>query len=50
MRNLCAFIGIIVVLVALASSGALAGDVCAGSLGCVGASHRGITLHGKETP
>jgi hypothetical protein len=42
------FIGLVVVLLVLASSGLLRGDMCAGQIGCVGANAGGITLHGAR--
>lgn len=42
-------IGAIVVLLVLASSGVLHGDLCAGQIGCVGSSGHGLTLHAAGT-
>lgn len=43
-------LGFLVIAMALASAGFLRGDLCAGTIGCIGATNGGITLHGKATP
>lgn len=45
MSKLFTIVGVIVVLLVLASSGVMRGDVCIGSIGCVGAHGRSVTLH-----
>lgn len=43
-------IGIVVVLLVVASAGVMHGDMCAGGIGCVGANRGGITFHAAHTP
>lgn len=48
--RILATLGFIVIAMALASAGVLRGNLCAGTIGCVGATNGGITLHGKAAP
>lgn len=48
MSRLFTAVGVIVVLLVLASSGVMRGDMCVGSIGCVGARDSGITLHAAK--
>lgn len=45
MKGWMALIGTVVVLLLLASAGVLHGDLCAKSIGCVGANDAGIRFH-----
>lgn len=46
VRTFLISIGLLVLLLMLASSGVMAGQMCVGEIGCVGASDSGIRLHG----
>lgn len=48
MSNLFKLVGLVVVLLVLASSGIMRGDMCVGSIGCVGAKNDGITFHAAK--
>jgi len=43
-------LGALVVLMMLASGGVLHGDLCAGTIGCVGANDAGLRVHSAGTP
>lgn len=45
MTKLFTIVGVIVVMLVLASSGVMRGDMCVGKIGCVGARGDGITFH-----
>lgn len=47
MRTFFVVVGVVVVTLLFASSGVMRGDMCVGSIGCVGATSGGITIHGK---
>ena len=49
MKTIFSFVGFVVVMILLASTGVVKGDACLSNLGCVGANGSGITFHSPDT-
>ena len=49
MKTLFSFIGFVVIMILLASTGVVKGDACLSNVGCVGANGSGITFHSPDT-
>jgi hypothetical protein len=49
MRTIFSFIGFVVIMILLASTGVMRGDACLSNIGCVGADGGGIRFHSPET-
>jgi hypothetical protein len=49
MKTLFSFVGFVVVMILLASTGVVKGDACLSNVGCVGANGSGITFHSPST-
>jgi hypothetical protein len=49
MRSIFAFIGFVVIMILLASTGVMKGDACLSNVGCVGADGGGIRFHSPDT-
>ena len=48
MKTIFSFVGFVVVMILLASTGVVKGDACLSNVGCVGANGSGITFHSPE--
>jgi hypothetical protein len=49
MKTIFSFVGFVVVMILLASTGVVKGDACLSNVGCVGATGGGITFHSPDT-
>jgi hypothetical protein len=49
MKTIFSFVGFVVIMILLASTGVVKGDACLSNVGCVGATGGGITFHSPST-
>jgi hypothetical protein len=49
VKTIFSFIGFVVIMILLASTGVMRGDACLSNIGCVGADDGGIRFHSPET-
>ena len=49
MKTIFSFVGFVVIMILLASTGVIKGDTCLSNVGCVGANGGGITFHSPST-
>ena len=49
MKTIFSFIGFVVIMILLASTGVMRGDACLSNVGCVGADGGGIRFHSPAT-
>jgi hypothetical protein len=49
MKTIFSFVGFVVIMILLASTGVMKGDACLSNVGCVGANGGGITFHSPST-
>jgi hypothetical protein len=49
MKTIFSFVGFVVIMILLASTGVIKGDACLSNVGCIGADGGGIRFHSPET-